>query len=130
VVRHAKALKISTADSVKTFLMYDMDVSAVNSRIEQCRDSTKLLSNPCFEVWILLHEMERIGPLTTNECVTKLRRTGVWKNYSKGEFTNAQRSVLVSNMEDAICRAEALEAYANPSSTVYLLIKEIRRGMP
>ena len=40
-----KELKISKTDKILVFLMYDMDVPAVNARIKDCR-AYKLLSNP------------------------------------------------------------------------------------
>ena len=47
VEKRARELKISPFDKVDTFLMYDMDVAAVNKKVMACK-AEPLLSNPCF----------------------------------------------------------------------------------
>ena len=53
-----RELKISPWDRVQSFLMYDMDVPAVNEKLLKCK-ANLLLSNPCFELWLLLHIEEQ-----------------------------------------------------------------------
>lgn len=50
VDKHERGLKISAKDKVDTFLMYDMDVPAINEKLMACK-AELLLSNPCFEIW-------------------------------------------------------------------------------
>lgn len=50
VDKHERGLKISAKDKVDTFLMYDMDVPAINEKLMVCK-AELLLSNPCFEIW-------------------------------------------------------------------------------
>lgn len=49
VDKHERGLKISAKDKVDTFLMYDMDVPAINEKLMVCK-AELLLSNPCFEI--------------------------------------------------------------------------------
>ena len=49
VEKRTKELKISQWDKVHTFLMYDMDVQAINEKLQKCK-AEMLLSNPCFEI--------------------------------------------------------------------------------
>ena len=52
VEKRTKELKISQWDKVHTFLMYDMDVQAINEKLQKCK-AEMLLSNPCFEIWLV-----------------------------------------------------------------------------
>lgn len=47
VEKRTKELKISQWDKVHTFLMYDMDVQAINEKLQKCK-AEMLLSHPCF----------------------------------------------------------------------------------
>ena len=58
VEKRTKELKISQWDKVHTFLMYDMDVQAINEKLRKCK-AEMLLSNPCFEIWLLLHAKDQ-----------------------------------------------------------------------
>ena len=49
VEKRTKELKISQWDKVHTFLMYDMDVQAINEKLRKCK-AEMLLRNPCFEM--------------------------------------------------------------------------------
>lgn len=63
-VKRKKELKISQSDKVNTFLMSDMDVQAINEKLRKCK-AHMLLSNPCFELWLLLHSKEHKTAITT-----------------------------------------------------------------
>ena len=54
IAREVKKEKVSISDHIETFLMYDQDVPEFNSRLEKC-NGTKICSNPCIELWFLLH---------------------------------------------------------------------------
>lgn len=64
VDKHERGLKISAKDKVDTFLMYDMDVPAINDKLMVCK-AELLLSNPCFEIWLLLHAKEQKSALSS-----------------------------------------------------------------
>ena len=49
VEKRTNELKISREDNVQAYLMYDMDVEAINMKVRLCK-ADLLLSNPCFEL--------------------------------------------------------------------------------
>lgn len=123
VDNRTRELKISPWDKVNTFLMYDMDVPIVNEKLQACK-ADLLLSNPCFELWLLLHSKEQESSITTDSVIKELKKSAiVWKNYNKSTFTNTQQSFLKENMYIAVDRAKCLKEFQNPSTSVYKLIE-------
>jgi hypothetical protein len=126
VERRTKELKISRWDKVHTFLMYDMDVQAINEKLKKCKVEM-LLSNPCFEIWLLLHAKDQKSPITTDALIKELKKSAtVWKNYAKSDFTNTQEAFLKSNTDTATARAKELRELQNPSTGVYKLIELLK----
>lgn len=76
VDKHERGLKISAKDKVDTFLMYDMDVPAINEKLMACK-AELLLSNPCFEIWLLLHAKEQKSTLSSDEVLKELKRAAL-----------------------------------------------------
>ena len=68
-----RELKISPWDKVQSFLMYDMDVPAVNEKLLKCK-ANLLLSNPCFELWLLLHIEEQKNEISSAALIKKLKK--------------------------------------------------------
>ena len=96
----------------KVFLMYDLDVPSVLERLKKIPDATLLCSNPCFELWLLLHATERKSEINTDDVIKELRKSlSIWKNYKKSEFTKDQQTFLLSNMVNAINRAKGLKEF-------------------
>lgn len=109
VINRTKELKISQWDKVYTFLMYDMDVAAINEKVLACK-AEMLLSNPCFEIWLLLHAKEQKTAITTENLIKELKKcASVWKNYTKSDFTETQQTFLKGNTEIAVKRAKGLK---------------------
>ena len=128
VDNRTKELKISPWDKVHTFLMYDMDVQTVNEKVLACK-AIMLLSNPCFEIWPLLHVKDQKTPITTDVLIKELRRSAsVWKKYTKSSFSQTQQIFLKSNTNIAVERAKALKEFQNPSTSIYKLIELIDNG--
>ncbi len=129
VDNRTKELKISPWDKVDTFLMYDMDVSAVNEKLQACK-AELLLSNPCFELWLLLHSKEQKSNITTESVIKELKKSDkVWKCYNKSSFTDTQQSLLKDNMGIAVTRAKYLRDFRNPSTKVYKLIEILENSL-
>ncbi|MBR2630681.1 MAG: RloB domain-containing protein [Bacteroidaceae bacterium] len=123
VEKRAKELKISQWDKVHTFLMYDMDVQAINEKLLKCK-AEMLLSNPCFEIWLLLHAKDQKAAIETDALVKELKKSApVWKNYSKSAFTDTQNSFLNDKTDVAVERAKKLQEFQNPSTGIYKLIE-------
>ena len=123
VEKRTKELKISQWDKVHTFLMYDMDVQAINEKLRKCK-AEMLLSNPGFEIWLLLHAKDQKTAIETDALVKELKKsTSVWKNYSKSAFTDTQKSFLNDKTEVAVERTKKLQEFQNPSTGIYKLIE-------
>lgn len=123
VVKHERGLKISAKDKVDTFLMYDMDVPAINEKLMACK-AELLLSNPCFEIWLLLHAKEQESALSSDAVLKELKNSAsVWKNYSKAVYTDTQKAFLHDNLKAAIERSKKLKDFQNPSSRIYKLLE-------
>lgn len=111
--------------SDKVFLMYDLDVLSVLDRLRKIPDATLLCSNPCVELWLLLHYAEQKSEISSVDCVAKLSRH--IKNYKKGRLTVAENVFLMNSVNTACKRAMSLKPYGNPSTTIYELIAELER---
>ena len=123
VDKHERGLKISAKDKVDTFLMYDMDVPAINEKLMACK-AELLLSNPCFEIWLLLHAKEQKSTLSSDEVLKELKKSGpVWRNYNKAIYTDTQKTFLHDHLIDAIGRSKKLKDFQNPSSRIYKLLE-------
>ena len=126
VESRTRELKISRWDKVFTFLMYDMDVPVVNDKLYSCK-ADLLLSNPCFEIWTLLHTKIQNTAISTEALIKELKKSApVWKNYNKSTFTETQQAFLKKNTEIAIERAKKLKKFQNPSTEVYKLIEMVK----
>lgn len=121
--KHARELKISALDKVDTFLMYDMDVPAINEKLMVCK-AELLLSNPCFEIWLLLHVKDQKSALSSSAVLKELKSsTPVWNNYSKAIYTDTQKAFLRDHLDEAVCRARVLKDFHNPSSRIFKLLE-------
>ena len=89
--------------------------------------SEKLLSNPCFEIWLLLHAKNQKTAITTDALIKELKKSAtVWKNYAKSDFTITQEAFLKSNTDTATSRAKELKELQNPSTGIYKLIELLK----
>lgn len=123
VEKRARELKISPFDKVDTFLMYDMDVAAVNKKVMACK-AEPLLSNPCFEIWLLLHAKDQKSALCSDAVLKELKKSAsVWSNYNKAYYTATQQAYLKEHLGKAISRAKQLKDFQNPSTRIYKLLE-------
>jgi hypothetical protein len=104
--------------------MFDLDVDGILERLNKLKDTVLLVSNPCIEVWFLLHVENCKSEISSEECVKRL--TSHFRKYKKGTLDDEEKAVLISNLTDAIFRAENLHEYDNPSSSIYRLIEAIK----
>lgn len=120
--------KISENDKIFSFVMYDLDVPEIKEKLMHC-DAEILGSNPCFEVWLLLHGKEHNQSLGTVATVNELMKSApVWNRYQKSRFTETQKKFLKDNTDIAVSRAKNLEEFKNPSSTIYKLIELLKNN--
>lgn len=113
-----------TTNQDKTFLMFDLDVAGVLEHLQKIPDAELLVSNPCVELWFLLHYQEQKSKLTSKKCIQKLQ--SFTKDYKKGVLSEEEKNVLAANRDVAIKRAKLLEEYDNPSNTIYRLLELLK----
>ncbi|MBW6483543.1 MAG: RloB family protein [Vicingaceae bacterium] len=105
------------------FLVYDLDVPTMIKRLSKIDNCELLVSNPCIELWFLLHYKNLTANVNNEYCYKELRNRN--KSYKKGLIDQNLKSKLSSKKDDAVKRAKALVEYENPSSTLYKLIEKI-----
>jgi len=105
------------------FLMYDLDAPAVFERLKGISDAILLVSNPCIELWFLLHYKNQKATCESSFCMRELKNRN--KNHRKGELNQKLKDKLRDKMKYAVKNAKALTDYENPSSTVYLLVEAL-----
>ncbi|MDN5201942.1 RloB family protein [Fulvivirgaceae bacterium BMA10] len=103
------------------YLMYDLDVRGVLSRLQKIGNSVLLLSNPCLELWFLLHYKNQTTNIDCTYCCKELNNRN--KSYKKGVIGQKLKEKLLSKSKEAIGRAKNLNEFGNPSSTIYRLIE-------
>lgn len=124
--QYRNELKIYGNEVIDTFLMYDMDVPAIVEKLKPM-NAELLLSNPCIELWFLLHCVEVHTEVSSTKCLKKLIAChGVWANYQKPQLTLKQRELLWLNKDVAITRASKLIEFDNPSSGIFKLLKRLK----
>ena len=111
-------------DQDKVFLMYDLDVDGMLEQLQMIPNAELLVSNPCVELWFLLHYQEQKTEISSGKCIQKLQKFS--KEYKKGTLSEEEKDVLAKNKEVAVERAKKLMEDQNPSSTVYKLLEKLK----
>lgn len=106
----------------QVFLMYDLDVRGVLDKLHEI-EGTLLLSNPCLELWFLLHHQDQRANISSENCLRSLRN--LCHDYEKGKLSDKLKRTLIDSVSDAIDRAQRLQRFENPSSTVSDFIAEL-----
>jgi hypothetical protein len=107
----------------KDYLMYDLDREDILERLERIKGALIIASNPCLELWYLLHFVDQKAELSSSQCLSLLKKH--FHKYRKGEISKELQSVLTSKKDVAISRARALSAHSNPSSDMPVFIEDI-----
>ena len=108
----------------RVFLMYDLDVEGMLEQLQKIPNAELLVSNPCVELWFLLHYQDQKSEISSDKCIKKLQK--VSKEYKKGTLSEEEKDVLAKNKEVAVERAKKLAEFQNPSSTVYKLLEKLK----
>ena len=123
--QYLQELGLSKDDGYAVFYIYDADVECIVQKLE-AMDGTVILTNPCFELWYLLHVKTHNSSLSSDGIVkTLVSCHPVWKSYIKGGLNNEQMKFLIENQEDACNRAKTLTPGQNPSSNMYEFISSL-----
>ena len=91
------------------------------TRLSNINNCELLLSNPCIELWFLLHYKNQTASTSAAKCCREIENRN--KSYNKGIIDKNLKEKLKLKRKDAVKRAKALNEYANPSSTIYKLIE-------
>lgn len=116
--------------------MFDRDI---HTRYEEARDLARgngievALSNPCFELWGVLHYQDQNAPLERHACQRMLRRlcptnaAGATKVFDDKDAIERQYLVAVERASRSVERREEEgKSLGNPSTTVHRLTEFIR----
>lgn len=106
----------------RQFLLYDGDVAAVVDRLKKIKDATLLLSNPCIELWFLLHFKSQKSAISGKDCIRELKNRTA-NGYEKGKLHSKLSKKLNESCKQACERAKQLKEGDNPSSALYRLIE-------
>ena len=106
--------------------MYDLDVAGILEHLKCIPEATLLVSNPCIELWFLLHCTDCSAELNQNSCVKKYQAFS--EHYAKGKLNAKDFFNFAEGEDNAIDRAKRLRTPHNPSTTVYKLIEALRES--
>jgi RloB-like protein len=109
----------------KLFLLYDLDVPRLLEKLQNIKGAILLVSNPCFELWYILHYLNQTAEITSQECLEKLG--GLCSNYKKGFLCTELRNKVLEEKEGALSRAKRQILHENPSTSIYKLIDELEK---
>ncbi len=123
-IRNYKKNKF-THEKDKTFLLYDLDAPKMLEKLQQISGTVLLASNPCIELWFLLHFKNQRASIDCRHCIKELENRN--KNYSKTILDEKLKYYLDTKQDKAASRARKLNHYDNPCSTIYLLIEELEK---
>lgn len=116
VGQYLKELCLVNADEYRVFYIYDCDVDCVVDKLAKL-EGTPILTNPCIELWFLLHLKSHTRAITSEAVLKSLVNAHrAWNNYTKGFLTDEQCNMLKSNCRQALDYASRLSRRSNPSS--------------
>ena len=109
-----------THEKDRDFLLYDADEPNVLDKLKEL-NAKLLLSNPCIELWFLLHYKNQTSNISSDNCLHELRNRN--KSYVKGTIDYKLKEKLDSKTKEACNRAKKLTLYKNPSSNIFEFIE-------
>ena len=125
IKQYIKELNVESEEEVIIFFMYDMDVEEIIEKLKEL-NGTAILSNPCIELWFLLHHIDQRREISSNELLKKLTcTTREWKSYIKGTFNSRQSEILLSHRNLASQRAKMMDWPKNPSTNMHLFLESL-----
>jgi hypothetical protein len=118
-----RAIAVKKSDKGYTHIACVLDadkpeaLSQARVLIKTHKDIALYTSDPCFEVWLLLHFVQTDAPFASCDEVTK-RLKQVWKDYTKGLDCDYNQ---VANLIDIAIEYHSLCINTNPSNIPILL---------
>ncbi len=108
------------------FLMFDLDIDGTLQELREL-EGILLVSNPCIELWFVLHYRDQRANISSPNCIRTLKE--IWPNYQKGKLTETQKRELFENINEARTRAQQLTCNNNPSTSVDVLIRYLEQAL-
>lgn len=128
IKEYVRELGLLSKDEYHVFYIYDSDVKSIVDKLRQL-EGTLILSNPCIELWFMLHSSEHNRATTSDEMVRRLKQShSAWAHYSKGYLSNDQLNLLFGHVDEAATRARLLDWPENPSTNAYKLIDALNEA--
>lgn len=125
VKQYIGELVADSNDDYRVFYVYDCDVQPIVDKLSTL-PGVAILSNPCIELWFILHNIEYRHYMDSKSILRDLSNCHTaWSSYRKGMLSKAQLDILLSNRCTAISRSKQLVWPKNPSSNMYILLEAL-----
>lgn len=125
IKEYIKELGIDGEDQYRVFYIYDSDVPCLVDKLKTLPGEI-ILTNPCIELWFLLHN---IGYTRSQDSKTIVRELTschpAWARYTKGILSKEQINILLKNSSLATARSKRLNWPLNPSSNMHVFIEAL-----
>lgn len=126
--QYINELGLDRDDDYQVFFIYDSDVQCIVEKLRNL-DGTVILTNPCIELWYLLHVRNHARDICSDQIIKELLTSHqAWKTYAKGALTGDQRDLLIQNKDKARERAQNLDWPNNPSSNMAEFISALENS--
>jgi len=86
-----------------------------------------IASNPCMELWFLLHYKNQTASISSQDCIRELSKRNR-NSYQKGVIDKNLEVKLTENLTKACERASHLILFNNPSSNMNVFINELEQA--
>lgn len=114
------------------YCVFDRDTHATYQQAMNIRcpkNVTRIVSIPCFEIWLLFHFCQSTAPLSAKEAEKRLKQH--LPDYQKGggnayAHTKTKLDYAVKNAEQVVAAQRAVKA-RNPTTYVHNLVKDLRK---
>ncbi len=110
----------------KDFLVYDGDVIEFMPKLHSIKGAKLIASNPCIELWFLLHYKKQTAFIHSKDCYKELGNRNR-NTYHKGVIDKRLEGKLTTNLSKACERGRRLPLFTNPSSNMYEMIDELEK---
>lgn len=125
VKQYIDELGVSSDDDYRIFYIYDCDIQCIVDKIKSLPGDI-ILTNPCIELWFLLHNIDFQRCQDSKSIVKELTRChSAWASYTKGSLSKDQNDILINNRAKAAARSKRLNWPENPSSNMHILLEAL-----
>lgn len=118
-------LRLANVDKFRLFYILDADVESTVNKLMRL-DGMLILSNPCIELWFLLHVNAHYREIDASRVISALKSSNsIWEKYEKGHLSKDQEKCLIENKGMAAERGKGMQWYDNPSTNMYQLLETL-----